>query len=133
MHPPLHPIFPAKLAAASAALWCAGWLAAAIGHFSQNSAPLPAPADPPQPFAVVVRTIPMIPEMPFDDRWQAPAPAMQQAGIAEEDKPIPDHPKPAKIKPKHVERHAESRGNICTRHHMRKVITRGGKSWRCRR
>jgi hypothetical protein len=26
--------------------------------------------------------------------------------------------------------HAES--NVCTRHHMRKVVTRGGRSWRCR-
>ena len=30
-------------------------------------------------------------------------------------------------------RYAESgESNVCTRHHLRKVVTRGGKSWRCR-
>jgi hypothetical protein len=38
--------------------------------------------------------------------------------------------RPAK-KSKQVYASAES--NVCTRHNMRKVMTRGGKSWRCRR
>jgi hypothetical protein len=25
------------------------------------------------------------------------------------------------------------KGNVCTRHHMRKVTIRGGRSWRCRK
>ena len=29
-------------------------------------------------------------------------------------------------------RHASIETNICTRHGKRKVVTRGGKSWRCR-
>jgi hypothetical protein len=28
---------------------------------------------------------------------------------------------------------AALRGDVCTRHHMRKVTTRGGRSWRCRK
>jgi hypothetical protein len=31
------------------------------------------------------------------------------------------------------QRVASVESNTCTRHHMRKVVTRGGKSWRCRR
>lgn len=32
-----------------------------------------------------------------------------------------------------VRRVSLRRSNICTRHGMRRVITRGGRSWRCRR
>jgi hypothetical protein len=32
-----------------------------------------------------------------------------------------------------VRRTREARGDVCSRHNMRKVTTRGGKSWRCRR
>ena len=28
--------------------------------------------------------------------------------------------------------HHHERGDVCTRHHMHKVVTHGGKSWRCR-
>jgi hypothetical protein len=31
------------------------------------------------------------------------------------------------------QRIARAEHNVCTRHHMRKVVTRGGRSWRCRR
>lgn len=31
-------------------------------------------------------------------------------------------------------RHQDTEGsNVCTRHHMRKVMTHGGRSWRCRK
>ena len=30
-------------------------------------------------------------------------------------------------------RHGRLRMDVCSRHHMRKVVTRGGKSWRCQR
>lgn len=33
----------------------------------------------------------------------------------------------------HHRRYAESESNVCTRHHMKKVVTHGGRSWRCRR
>jgi len=41
-----------------------------------------------------------------------------------------DPPRKRKVKAKR-ERHASA--NVCSRHGMRKVTTRGGKSWRCRR
>lgn len=34
-------------------------------------------------------------------------------------------------RPRRAPRYAER--NVCTRHHMHKVYTRGGRSWRCRR
>jgi hypothetical protein len=34
-------------------------------------------------------------------------------------------------KPK-LEKRAEVESNVCTRHNMRKVTIRGGKSWRCK-
>ena len=43
-------------------------------------------------------------------------------------KPDPPPPKPAAVAS--VEKPAPER-NICSRHGKRKVITRGGKSWRC--
>ena len=48
------------------------------------------------------------------------------------DKPVKMDPplKPTAVAS--VERPAPER-NVCTRHQMRKVITRGGKSWRCRK
>jgi hypothetical protein len=33
--------------------------------------------------------------------------------------------------PKRKQRHAAV--DVCTRHHMRKVVTRGGRSWKCRK
>jgi hypothetical protein len=37
--------------------------------------------------------------------------------------------KPIKV----VEKEEPEERNVCTRHHMRKVMIRGGRSWRCRR
>jgi len=34
---------------------------------------------------------------------------------------------------KPVSRHRRRESNVCTRHNMHKVYTRGGRSWRCRR
>jgi hypothetical protein len=42
---------------------------------------------------------------------------------------VDDEPTPVK----RTRARVADRGDVCTRHHMRKVITRGGKSWRCRR
>jgi hypothetical protein len=38
-----------------------------------------------------------------------------------------------KYKRRTRERYASTERNVCTRHGMRKVITRGGRSWRCSR
>ena len=52
----------------------------------------------------------------------APA-VMPPVVMVQEDKPA-----------SHGRRHyAENESNVCTRHHLRKIVTRGGKSWRCGR
>jgi hypothetical protein len=37
------------------------------------------------------------------------------------------------IQPVRAEARRRPERNVCTRHGMRKVVTRGGRSWRCRR
>ena len=144
----MQPVFPFKLAAVSWGLTSAGMIVAIATHHAGNNAQPPAATSPPTPFVVAVRTIPMFPELAFDDRWRVPAApqtepqaATPQADAADQ-RPVqrrsdPDpEPEPEPRKVRHVHHHhhhAESRGNVCTRHGMHKVITRGGKSWRCRR
>jgi hypothetical protein len=48
------------------------------------------------------------------------------------DKPVKMDPPPRPTAVASAEKPAPER-NICTRHKLRKVITRGGKSWRCKR
>jgi hypothetical protein len=43
-----------------------------------------------------------------------------------------DKPEPSRGRRRYAEG-TRSGGDVCTRHHMHKVVTRGGKSWRCRR
>ena len=85
----------------------------------------------------------------FDQRWDMPddpAPLKKQDRLAlQTPEPVPvvierEVPPPVKM-PAAVRtaeadedrpvRHRES--NVCTRHHMRKVETHGGRSWRCRK
>ena len=73
MHPLLLTKFPTKLAAASGALWCAWTMAAVLVHGSQNNAAPRATIDPPPSITVMVRTVRIVPELPFAERWQAPA------------------------------------------------------------
>ena len=54
-----------------------------------------------------VRTIPIDKPVKMD-------PPLKPTAVASVEKPAPDR-------------------NVCTRHKLRKVITRGGKSWRCKR
>ena len=52
----------------------------------------------------------------------APA-VMPPVVMVQEDKPA-----------SHGRRHyAENESNVCTRHHLRKIVTRSGKSWKCGR
>jgi hypothetical protein len=48
------------------------------------------------------------------------------------DKPVKLDPPPKPTAVASVEKPAAER-NVCTRHKLRKVITRGGKSWKCRK
>ena len=49
-------------------------------------------------------------------------PPVIRANVEEDDDP----------KPRRARKRTEQR-DVCTRHHMRKVLIRGGKSWRCRK
>jgi hypothetical protein len=63
----------------SGALWCAWTMAAVLVHGSQNNGAPRATIDPPPSITEMVRTVRIVPELTFAERWQAPAPAMQQA------------------------------------------------------
>ena len=65
MHPLLQPILPTGI---TIVLWCVCSAAAAIVQPSQNNEPPPLPDSPPTPFRVVVRTIPITRELPFEER-----------------------------------------------------------------
>src|SRR5258707_10330846 len=103
MHPLLQPVFPTKLAIASGALWAAWMVGAVFVQLDQKNAPAPAAIDPPKPFAVMIRTVPITPELAFEQRWQAPAPVMQQACMAEDAQTKPDQSKQSQISPLHAE------------------------------
>jgi len=61
-----------------------------------------------------------------------PAPSVPALVALPQDAEGENGPEP-KYKRRVRERYASVESNVCTRHHMRKVITRGGKSWRCKR
>jgi hypothetical protein len=46
---------------------------------------------------------------------------------------VPPPPEPKPVKPRQVASIRYQPGDICTRHGMHKEVTRGGKSWRCRK
>jgi hypothetical protein len=69
-----------------------------------------------------VRTIPIV----------VPPPPEVVAAVELPDTPPSATPEATSRRPKY-HRIARSRGDVCTRHGMRKVTTRGGKSWRCRK
>jgi hypothetical protein len=130
MHPMLQPMFPVKFAIGSGALWCAWTVAAVLVRTSEINAPTPAQIDSPQPFTVVVRSVRITPEMAFDDRWQAPAPAMQQAIMAETNQQASEQSKSSHHASRHVERHADP---VCGSRGRRHFHTGRHLSWRCRR
>ncbi|UGY16336.1 hypothetical protein HAP48_0049065 [Bradyrhizobium septentrionale] len=130
MHPMLQPMFPTKLAIASGAVWCAWTVAAVFVHTFPINAPAPAAADPPQPFTLMVRTIPITPELLFDDRWQTPVPAMQQERKVAEAEIRPDEPKPIQARPRHAARYADP---VCGSRGRRYFHISRWLSWRCRR
>jgi hypothetical protein len=120
-----------KIGAATAA---AVSLAIAVGHHQGS-------ADPPMPQQAPAETS----EDLFREQWaraagivllmSAMAETMQPKAVATEkiavapiDKPVADLPKTMTDDPR-PQRHR----NICERHKMRKVLIRGGKSWRCKK
>jgi hypothetical protein len=123
----LQPMFAVRLAVALGALWCA-WMV--FVHAFQINARVPATIDPPQPVAVMIRTVQITPEPSFEERWQAPAPAMQQARIATEAHLSPEQPKVIQNSSRHVARHAD---RVCGSRGRRYFHIGRRLSWRCRR
>jgi len=78
----------------------------------------------PSPVVVPVRTIPIAPApVPEPQSLPSPSPPTQTAAAVEEADPPPRRSRVREHKP---------RGDICQRHGKKKVMTRGGRSWRCR-
>jgi hypothetical protein len=71
MHSLLRSILPTGIAIV---LWCVCAAAAVIVQPIQNDETQPLPDSPPTPFTVVVRTIPIIKQLPLEERWRDPAP-----------------------------------------------------------
>lgn len=88
----------------------------------------------------------------FEARWEdvsdePPLLKKQDRLVVREQEPVPKHPDIVVVPPvkmpvvvalpnedKPVSRRRVHRErNVCTKHNMRKVMTRGGRSWRCRR
>ena len=83
---------------------------------AQKSNPLFSVAPPKVDPVRIIDTSKMVTERVVPD---APAKAPPVAAVEEDEQP--------------VVRRGRRESNVCTRHGMQKVITRGGKSWRCRR
>jgi len=106
-------------------------VAIGFGLAARSSTPEPAPPMPEpvmtniiqrsdklyvEPAPAVVRTIPIVLAPPEPQSSPPPAPQPRQAATADEP----------------PRRGVQKTRDICTRHGMRKVTTRGGRSWRCR-
>jgi hypothetical protein len=114
-----------KLAFGAAALFSMMLIAAS----ERGPRPPQAVADP-----ITERWLPEPGALPKADRLPLPVPEFVAEGP-----PAPaaaDGPPPAFIRPAvETDRrpHRIPARDVCSRHGMRKVVTRGGKSWRCRR
>jgi hypothetical protein len=81
----------------------------------------------------------------FDERWDK-MPTVAEIRVIPLEKPSPPVVRPErqdqagepeiKRHRRHVEereRREERPSNVCERHHLRKIVSNGGRSWRCRR
>jgi hypothetical protein len=71
MHPLLQVILPTGI---TIVLWCVCSAATALVQPVKNNDPPPQHQPEPTAFITVVRTIPILKELPFEERWQIPAP-----------------------------------------------------------
>jgi hypothetical protein len=115
--------------ASAAALWCVAGITAGIVRTIQETAPAPA-AESPAPVLVEILAkadrLPLVPARTVAERWYTPPPP-ERADELE----IEPQMEPRKLT-RHS-RHLDHPRDVCARHGLRKVITRGGRSWRCRR
>jgi hypothetical protein len=129
MHPLLQPIYPVRLAIVSGGLWCAWTAAAVLVRTTENNTPPPAAADPPAPLTVMVRTVPISPELAFAERWPA-VQGVTPAAVAESQQ-VSIQPQPEPPKARHVE--AAPRDPVCGNRGRRYFHIGRHLSWRCRR
>jgi hypothetical protein len=71
MHPLLQPILPTGI---TIVLWCVCSAATALVQPVKNNDPPPQHQPEPTAFITVVRTIPILKELAFEDRWQVMPP-----------------------------------------------------------
>jgi hypothetical protein len=123
-----------QLAVPCIALTAFAGIAAGALRSGQESAPAPdyvttSPSD----VIALAKTdrLPLAPTAAIDDRWLAPV----AEKVAYSD-PVAQVPLP-QMEPKKLTLNKSAKivhpRDVCARHHMRKQITRGGRSWRCRR
>ena len=122
VHSLLQPVFPVTFAAVSCALTCA-WTASATG----SNAPLARANDPPEPFTVVVRTIPITrpANLPFEERWQVQADQPVTQARTEQPALVTTNCIPS--------RSAQRRDPVCGSKGRRYFHIGRILSWRCRR
>lgn len=124
-----------RLTIVSAALWCAAGIAAGITRSMQETAQAPA-AESAEVLADDIVAMPKADRLPLP-----PAEPMALLAKAYADRQMVEAPAPVTVvridgpqtvgTTVSVRRHHPT--DVCARHGMRKVITRGGRSWRCRR
>ena len=106
-------------------LWCAYGLASVFVQPLENNAQLPRTVDPPEPFTVIVRTVPITaPDIPtFEERWQLPV------ALAKTEQPVSagatlSHP---------VSHRSVHRDPVCGTKGRRYFHIGRRLSWRCKR
>jgi hypothetical protein len=108
------------------------------GALTREPTPAPAASSPVMTRAVFAERFDLPDDFPLlkkQDRLKlveaAPVPVQTETiATAKSDQPVEAKPVPKK---KRETRVATSEHNACTRHHMRKVLSRHGRSWRCRK
>ena len=121
---------------ASAALWCVAGITAGTLRTVEDIAPPPA-AESPVAILAKADRLPLIPREAITDRWpalsQEPA-AVRAAARTDEPQTVAATVSAGRPHIRNVRKiRIADRADVCARHGMRKVITRGGRSWRCRR
>jgi hypothetical protein len=120
----------------------AGHSLPAVTPTEQHPARVVMPPEPP------VRATPKADRLSlFDDRWDKmptvaeirvipldarPAPPPPPLPVVRAERPSPEHEPDLEPKRRHRHEREHRHGDICERHGLHKVITRGGRSWRCR-
>jgi hypothetical protein len=121
-----------RMLIASAALWCVAGITAGIVRTSQETAP-PAAAESAEPVLVEILAktdrLPVAPARAIVDRWYQPPPVERSDELLVEQKA---EPATHRLQSNYRRRQLKP-VDICARHGMHKVITKGGRSWRCRR